>query len=196
MKNLCGTSLLVTSVLATAGFTTLAMGQVANDECSTATVVTAGVPVAFTNVGATSSADPAPVDTFCTGTFLDWGTTNPDVWFAFTAVENGVADISTCDITGFDTSMALYSGSCGALVQVGCNGDAPADASCQDFFSKITGFAMTSGTTYYIRIGGWNGTTTGSATLNVTFTPAAVGCPATGGCGVVHATPGCEDANC
>ena len=197
MKNLCGTSLLVTSVLATAGFTTLAMGQVANDECSTATVVTAGVPVAFTNVGATSSANPAPVDTFCAGTFLDWGTTNPDVWFRFTAAENGNADFSTCDIAGFDTSMALYTGTCGALTQVGCNGDAAADAACQQFFSKITGFSVTAGTTYYIRVGGWNGTTTGTATLTVTVTPVGAGCNgATGGCGVVHATPGCDDATC
>ena len=199
MKNLCGTSLLVTSVLATAGFTTMAMGQVANDECSTATVVTAGVPVAFTNVGATSSADPAPVDTFCTGTFLNWGTTNPDVWFRFTAAESGNADFSTCDIAGFDTSMVLYTGTCGALTQVGCNGDAIADASCQQYFSKITGFSVTAGTTYYIRIGGYTdpalGAATGSATFSVTL--GAAGCNgATGGCGVVHATPGCDDATC
>jgi len=196
MKNLSGTSLLVSTVLATAGFTTLAMGQVANDECSGAIALTAGTAVAFDTTNATASADAAPTDAQCTGTFLDWGTGNKDVWFSYTATGAGTIDLSTCLAGGYDTSMVVYSGSCGALTQVGCNGDAPADAACQNFFSKITGLAVTSGTTYYVRVGGWNGVEFGAASMLLTFTPAGVGCPATGGCGVVHATPGCEDAAC
>ena len=188
MKNLSGTSLLVSTVLATAGFTTLAMGQVANDECSGAIALTAGTAVAFDTTSATASADAAPTDALCTGTFLDWGTGNKDVWFSYTATEGGTIDVSTCLAGGYDTSMVLYSGSCGALTQVGCNGDAPADAACQNFFSKITGFGVTAGTTYYVRVGGWNGVEFGAASMLLTFTPAGAGCPATGGCGEVHAT--------
>jgi len=196
MRNISCKYLAVTAVLATAGFTSLAMGQAANDECSTATVLTAGVAAPCDNTTATASADAAPTDTLCTGTFLDWGTANPDVWYSYTATANGTVDISTCLSTGFDTSIVLYSGSCGALTQVACNGDAPADAACQAFFSKITGYGVTAGSTYYLRVGGWNGTERGVTQVLLTFTPAAVGCPATGGCGVVHATPGCSDATC
>ena len=195
MKNFSGTSLLVTAVL-TAGFTTTAMGQVANDECSGAIAVVANTPTQFDTTAATASADAAPVDTFCTGTFLDWGTGNKDVWFTFTPTESGLADFSTCFAGGFDTSMVLYTGSCGALTQVGCNGDAPADAACQQFFSKISAFAVTAGTTYTIRVGGWNGVEFGIAALTVTLTPTGAGCPGTESCGTVHATPGCSDATC
>ena len=196
MRNISCKYLAVTAVLATAGFTSLAMGQVANDECTGATPLTAGTPAPCDTTAATASADPAPTDTLCTGTFLDWGTGNKDVWYSYTATQNGTVDISTCFLGGFDTSIVLYSGTCASLTQVACNGDAPADASCQQFFSKITGAAVTSGTTYYLRVGGWNGVEFGVAQILLTFTPAATGCPATGGCGVVHATPGCEDATC
>lgn len=196
MQNIFGTSLLVTAVLATAGLTTTALGQVANDECATATVVTPGTPVAFSTTTATSSADAAPVDTQCTGTYLSWGTANADVWFTFTPAESGTAVLSTCDIAGYDTSMVLYTGTCGALTQVACNGDAAADASCQAFHSVISGFNATVGTTYTVRIGGYLGAV-GSATLSVTVTPAAGGCSgSTDGCGVVHANPGCSDVTC
>jgi len=196
MRNISCKYLAVTAVLATAGFTSLAMGQVANDECTGATPLTAGVPAPCDTTNATASADAAPTDTLCTGTFLDWGTGNKDVWYSYTATANGTVDISTCLTGGFDTSIVLYSGSCGALTQVACNGDAPADAACQAFFSKITGYGVTAGSTYYLRVGGWNGVEFGLAQILLTFTPAAVGCPATGGCGVVHATPGCSDATC
>ena len=196
MKNFSGTSLLVTAVL-TAGLTTTAMGQVANDECSGAIAVTAGTPVNFDTTAATASDNAAPVDTFCTGTFLDWGTGNKDVWFSYTPGASGQADFSTCFAGGYDTSMVLYTGSCGALTQVGCNGDATADVACQQFFSKITGFSVTAGTTYYIRIGGWNGVEFGAAALTVTFTETAGGCAgSTGECGVAHGAPGCNDGVC
>ena len=195
MKNLSGTSLLVTAVL-TAGLTTTAMGQVANDECSGAIALVANTPTNFDTTAATASADAAPVDTFCPGTFLDWGTGNKDVWFTFTATENGTADFSTCFAGGFDTSIVLYTGTCGALTQVSCNGDATADPVCQQFFSKITGFAVTAGTTYTIRVGGWNGVEFGVAAMTVTVTPVSAGCPGTESCGLVHASPGCDDAVC
>jgi len=196
MRNISCMNLAVTAVLATAGLTSLAMGQVANDECTGAIALSVGVPVNFDTTNATASADAAPTGATCAGTFLDWGTGNKDVWFKYTATENGTVDISTCFAGGFDTSIVLYSGSCGALTEVACNGDAPADAACQGFFSKITGFGVSAGSTYYLRVGGWNGTEFGVAAVTLTFTPAATGCPSTGGCGVVHATPGCSDATC
>jgi hypothetical protein len=195
MKIFSGTSLLVTAVL-TAGFTTTAMGQVANDECSGAISLTAGVPVNFDTTNATASADAAPTDAQCAGTFLDWGTGNKDVWFKYTAAQGGTIDITTCFPGGFDTSIVLYSGSCGALTQVACNGDGAVDGGCQQFYSKISAFGVSAGSTYYLRVGGWNGVEFGAAAVTLSFTPAGAGCPAAGGCGVVHANPGCEDAAC
>jgi hypothetical protein len=195
MKTICGTSLLVATAVAAAGFTTMAMAQ---DECSTAVTVTVGTPAAFDTATATASADPAPSDALCTGSFLDWGTANPDVWFKFTPAEGGIADFSTCTpgAANGDTSMALYTGSCGALTQVACNGDAPAEGTCQQYFSKIAGFAVTGGTTYYVRIGGWNATTV-QASLTVSFTPNSSGCAgATGDCRTPHGGVGCNDAVC
>ena len=196
MQSFNGTSLLVTAVLATAGFTTMAMGQAANDECSTATVVTAGVPVAYSTTTATSSADAAPNDAQCAGTYLTWGTANPDVWFRYTATGDGLASFSTCDPAGYDTSIVLYTGTCAALTQIACNGDATANAGCQQFHSEINGVSVTTGSSYYIRAGGYQGGV-GAATMTVTFAPSAAGCAGTtGGCGVVHATPGCSDPVC
>jgi hypothetical protein len=196
MKNLSGTSLLVGAVLAT-GATTLAMGQVANDECTGAIALTAGVPVQFDTTNATPSADPDPDPNGCAGTFLDWGTGNRDVWFSFTSGAAGLLDLTTCFAGGYDTSMVVYSGACGALVQVACNGDAPADAACQNFHSAITGITVGAGETLYIRVGGWNGTEAGIAQMTATFNEANGGCLGSAdSCAVVHANPGCDDPNC
>lgn len=195
MKTNCGTSLFVATAVAAAGFTTMAM---ANDECSTAVTLTVGVPAAFDTSTATVSADPAPSDALCAGTFLDWGTANKDVWFKWTASEAGLSTWSTCTpgATNGDTSIALYSGSCGSLTQVACNGDAPAEGTCQQFFSKISGFQVTGGTTYYLRVGGWNGDPA-AGQLTLTFQAASEGCiGATGDCRTPHGGVGCNDAVC
>ncbi len=192
MKNVQGTSLLVASVLMTAGFTTMAMAQ---DECSTALAALAGAN-AFDTTAATTSPE-AVDDTQCAGTFLDWGTANKDVWFSYTATEAGLLSLNTCNAASFDTSMVLYSGACGGLTQVACNGDGTSLAGCQAFYSEINGYAATAGATYYIRLGGWNGTEFGAGTLNVTFQAANAGClGATGDCAAVHAEPGCSDPIC
>ncbi|MEI6474352.1 MAG: hypothetical protein WCO75_03060 [Planctomycetota bacterium] len=165
----------------------------AQDECATAPTLVTGVGQAFNTTTATATALPAVTDALCTGTFLNWGTSK-DVWFKWTATGAGTATFTTCFAGSYDTSMVLYSGSCASLVAVGCNGDGPADAGCQNYYSLITQ-AVTSGTTYYARIGGYNGAT-GAGQITVNFTPAASGCPGTGDCGLVHATPGCLDATC
>jgi len=194
MKNFNGTSLLAAAVL-TAGFTGMAMAQ---DECSTAVTAVVGGN-AFSTVSATSSADPVS-DAQCATTFLDWGTSNKDVWFTFTAPASGLLSLDTCFAGSFDTSMVLYTGTCGALTQVACNGDGTGLAGCQTYYSRIADFGAVAGTTYYIRIGGYNdGTTIASGTgqLNLNFTAVNAGCiGATGNCGVARTTGGCGDPVC
>ena len=192
MKKFLSVSALFSAVLATGGFASMAMAQ---DECSTAVVATAAAPTAFNTATATPSANAIPLDTFCTGTFLNWQATQNDVWMKYTPVESGTATFSTCLIGSYDTSMAIYTGTCAALTEVACSGDGPTDGGCQNYYSIVSNFAVTAGTTYTIRLGGYNGAT-GTGQLTITLVPVVAGCGSGGGCGVVHAAPGCSDGVC
>jgi hypothetical protein len=59
--------------------------------------------------------------------------------------------------------MALYEGACNN--QVACNGDGNGDNGCQSYYSAID-FNVQKGSSYYIRIGGWEGAT-GSGVLTI-----------------------------
>ena len=107
---------------------------------------------------------PEPDDTMCSGTFLDW-TGSQDAWFVFTPDSDSLANFSLCDSASYDTSMVLYAGDCDT--QVACNGDATTEAGCQSYYSGIYDWPVTAGTSYYIRIGGWQGAT-GAGTLTIT----------------------------
>jgi len=131
----------------------------AGDECSSAMLASYGANSFETNT-ATPSDNP-PDDSQCTGTYLDWENSQ-DVWFRFVPKQSGNVNFTTCDPSSYDTSMALYEGSCDN--QVACNGDADGGG-CQDYFSALD-YDVESGSTYYIRIGGWQGET-GEGTLTI-----------------------------
>jgi hypothetical protein len=59
--------------------------------------------------------------------------------------------------------MVLYEGSCDN--QVTCNGDSSGETGCQSYYSAFD-WNCTAGTTYYIRLGGWQGAT-GSCILTI-----------------------------
>jgi len=192
MKKFDGMSSLMAAVLATGGFAAMAMAQ---DECSTAIVATTAAPTAFNTATATASADAIPTDAQCAGTFLSWQAGQKDVWLKYTPTEGGTATFSTCLVGSYDTSMAIYTGTCGALTQVACNGDGPTDGGCQNYYSIVSNLTVAAGTTYYVRMGGYAGAT-GAGQLTITFTPNAAGCGTGGSCGAVHAAPGCNDGVC
>jgi len=175
----------------------VALGQAVGDRCNTAVTLVPGQAAAFSTSNATGSPDPV-TDDQCPGTFLAWGdpASNPDFWFRWTPTEAGIADFSTC-AGSYDTSMVIYSGSCTALVQVACNGDGTGQTGCGDpFYSRITGFQVTANTTYFIRIGGYQGET-GNSSLLLTFLPLASACVgSTQSCGEPGPLPGCSDADC
>lgn len=141
------------------------------DECADAIEVMDGANAFDTSLMTPST--PAPED-MCPGTYFDWGESN-DGWYMYTATMDGSTNFSTCDAASYDTSLALYEGSCDN--QVACNGDSPNAGSCQPYFSEID-YATTAGTVYYLRIGAWNGDGQGPGTL--TITPPAV--PVSGAC--------------
>ena len=73
--------------------------------------------------------------------------------------------MSTCDLTTVDTDILVYSGACGALTEVSCNGDGP----CTNFTSLTPFFEVTAGTTYTIRLGVWNAASVGTGDLNINY---------------------------
>ena len=135
--------------------------QPVHDECAGAMTILEGI-TPFDNLTATDSGWPTDASQ-CMGSFL--GTATRDLWFSYTATENGYLDVTTCP-AGFDTDLIIYGGDCNSLTQLSCNGDA-----CFGFASTITGQPVDPGVTYLIRVGGFNGST-GSANLEVTLTPA------------------------
>ena len=143
----------------------------AGDECGAAIVVIDGAN-AIDNTGMTTGTDPIS-DAQCPGTFL--GQFVNDGWYSYTATSTGSMEVSTCNSISFDSDIAIYNGPCGALTQIACNGDG-----CAGFTSLVTGVAVTAGTEYLIRVGGWDaGTGVGSGTMTITV---GGGGPATENC--------------
>lgn len=132
----------------------------AGDECKTAMIATLGANAYETETATPSS--PEPDDSMCQGTYMNWANSQ-DIWFSFVPESSGMVHFTTCDSSSFDTSMAIYSGSC--VSQVACNGDASGDSGCQPYYSAVD-LEVNAGMTYYIRIGGWEGAT-GSGTLTI-----------------------------
>ncbi len=124
----------------------------AQDECASATAISPGL-TAGTNVGATDSNPPggcAPL-------------LGSDIWYSFVASGSGMATATFCSGGGtadYDTALAAFSGTCGALLQIACSDD-----NC-GLLSEIS-FAINSGETYYIAVGGFFGAQ-GTFTLSLT----------------------------
>ena len=125
---------------------------VANNDCEdVASLLQCGGSVDGTTVGATATAG---LNNFCNG----FTSSSPeDVWYAFQA--NGTDSYTITVDTNAATSSSLmdavifvYSGSCGALTEIGC-----AD---ENFASSFTGETFTldapAAGTYYVRVFNWN----------------------------------------
>ena len=132
----------------------------AGDECTSAFLADMGANP-FETYSATASS-PQPDDSQCSGTYLDWSNCQ-DIWFRFVPQQGGNLLFTTCDSSSYDTSMVIYQGDCDN--QVACNGDSSNGSGCQAYHSAIE-MDVTSGETYYIRIGGWEGDN-GSGTLTI-----------------------------
>ncbi len=117
------------------------------DECATAQVITNGY-WEFSTLEATNSLDSYDEDE-CLDTYL--GDMTNDVWFSYQACATGSMTVSTCDLVDFDTDLVVYDGDCGALNQIACNGYGDG---CGGYSSILT-TNVTEGSTYIIRVGGW-----------------------------------------
>ena len=145
---------LITTILA---FSATGLWAQGGDECDVADVITISgfgtYIVPMDNTTATTGVDPLPVIP-CAVMGGFWS----DIWFAFVPDADGAITATTCDAAGWDTDMALYDGTggCGTLVEIACDGDAPAPfPPCQNYYSWFPNpIAVTGGNTYYLRIGG------------------------------------------
>ncbi|OJX50002.1 MAG: hypothetical protein BGO88_09665, partial [Flavobacterium sp. 38-13] len=128
-----------------------------NDNCSGAIVLTPtsafGNVTDGTNVGATASSEIAP--TIC------GGYSGGDVWYSVVVPASGSITIQTGNsstgATGFDSVVTVYSGTCGSLVQLGCNDDSGGTS-----YSKVAITGQTPGATLYIRVYEYSNDSVGS----------------------------------
>jgi gliding motility-associated-like protein len=117
----------------------------ANDDCPGAIALTVNPNqlCAVTTLGSTagatlSSTIPTPT---CAPTTGGW---DDDVWYRFVAVGNN-HNVSLQNVTGTATAMtvAVYSGNCGSLIQIGCSAAAG---------NNVVLSSLTPGQTYYVRV--------------------------------------------
>ena len=128
-----------------------------NDDCTGATALTVSsscTVVTSTNASATASTAPTP-SCFTTPA-------SSDVWFTAVVPSNGTLTVATSAITGSalnDTGLALYSGTCTGLTEIGCNDDI--DFAGGNYFSSATATGLTAGSTVYVRVWSYGTTPTG-----------------------------------
>jgi hypothetical protein len=132
----------------------------ANDECTAAIALTPGGvftdnDVDGTNLAATLSAN-TPIPT-C-GAF-NFATSAKDVWYSVVVPASGTLTIETSTNSsaapGIDTVIAVYSGDCSTLVEVGCDDDGATEFAVG--LSRLALTGQTPGATLLIRLFGYNG---------------------------------------
>ena len=122
-----------------------------NDDCANATAVAEGLHP-FTTVNATGT-----LSTSCS-----LNDTN-DVWFAYTASCSGLVEVSTCGNAFFDSTIGIYD-ACGGG-ELACNDDGPGCI----FFESTVEFVAFAGSTYWVRIAGFQGDE-GNGAVSITCT--------------------------
>ena len=158
-SKLSGKTLFLPVLLVMFALTTGLSQAPANDDCSTATLITCG----STTNGSTLNAniDSAPL---CG----DMTIARNGVWYRIVG-QGGMITLSTCNAgTNFDTQIGVYTGSCAVLSCVAGNNNASPACGANDRASSVT-FQSTAGTTYYIWVTGVL-STRGSFVLSATCT--------------------------
>lgn len=137
-----------------------AMNAQANDNFANAEAITCGNNYSGTTVGATLDEDNAP-DGF--GADMD----APNVWYSYTG--SGSPETVTLNLcnSSYDTSVLVYTGTSGNLTLVIANDDDNTCGAALTTRSRLS-FNSDGATTYYIAIEGWNATSTGAFTMDVT----------------------------
>lgn len=144
----------------------------ANNACGSPAAIGVGV----TAYDTTEATTDGPTNACFAGSNI-----HNDVWFDFTAPGNGTVTISTCGLSAVDTKIAIYSGlACPPAAPLGCNDDF---GGCG--LQSQASAAVTAGTHYLFRAGGFGAGDKGPASLNVSFS----GPPANDECADAITTP-------
>src|ERR1700735_2057379 len=112
-----------------------AQGTPANDDCGSATTISA---LPFTDTADTTGATAASDDPAGCGN-------NGSVWYAFTPLQDETITASTFG-SSYDTVLSVFTGTRGALTSVTCNDDSSGTTQSQ------VSFGATAGTTYFFMI--------------------------------------------
>jgi hypothetical protein len=121
----------------------------ANDGCGTATTV-ASLPYTFTQNDGSAATNNGSFISACSGT----SGMNDGVWYTFTG-DGTSTTIKVENTTAWDVEIGVYTGSCGSFTCVD---------SVDDYGSTVNNvetltFNTTAGTTYYVNIGHYDGST-------------------------------------
>ena len=150
---LAGTAIAVAQLNAGGG---RAGGGPSNDTCANHETILEG-STSFSTVGANTDG---PTHGSCQ---FD-GQTYHDIWYDFTAAQDGLLTVSTCGQADYDTDLVIYDGcDCSNLSLLGCNDDA---GGCAGFTSEVTVSAI-QGNCYLVRVGGWQSGDQGTGTVTV-----------------------------
>ena len=123
-------------------FTLEAIVAVPNDLPTTATNINTNPFVRVQDLRGATTYTNEPSDT-CGGFTGQYGS----VWFKYTSPVARIFNVDTAE-SGFDTTIAIYTGTPTALTQVACNDD----ASAGNPTSAILGYTAQPNVTYYIRV--------------------------------------------
>jgi hypothetical protein len=151
----------------------------ANDACAGATTAVEGVTYFGNNSLATTD-----------GSNTCGGNSTQDVWFRYVAANTGTVNINTCG-SGYDTVLSVHSACPGTGAnQIACNDDNANAAyggnnACGGGLQSGLDLAVSAGSTYYIRLAGFN-TASGNYQFRILpYTPTNATCP-----GAIAITPG------
>ena len=128
-----------------------------NDACGSPLAITVGA----TAYDTTQATTDGPANACGSGSLV-----HNDIWYDFTSPGNGTVTVSTCGTAAYDTAIAIYNGlTCPPAAPIACNDDF---SGCAGFTSQASA-AVTTGTHYLFRIGGFGASSKGTGTVNVSF---------------------------
>ena len=154
----CGRVVLCAMVVGLCGVESMAQGPPPNNDCTNAIVISGEGVFAFDNTNATTSGYPS-LDV-CGG--ADFVIEN-DIWYAWTSNCDGQVAISTCNLTAYNTRMALYT-------SAGCPADPKFLVCCgDDECGKQTQIIceVQCDQVYYLQLGGTNPDEFGSGSFDI-----------------------------
>jgi len=144
----------------------------ANDACVDATPTCAGIVA--------GSTDWADNEGFLVGSCAN-AATSPNVWYSYTPSTNGTLTVDTCNEI-WDTALAIHADcpDAGDSHSIICDDDSRCGPGLETRQTEVSA-NVTAGTTYYIRVTGWNSGTSPSGPaedfeLNITGPPCEAFC--------------------